>query len=305
MLAVYFFLHFSVLALSPLLLGAVLANEAVLDVSAQSEAILAEGHIFAMYALIDGFVCAYFSELAPIAVVVVLLAHLFVDELLFEHVLFLFDFADDIGSLLVSAEGALDNSVVFDFVLGPLTEAIQMEGVPADSGAGGSSIALDDLHVAYGAKVVIVLILLLKDHVAPRDLDFGIFEEIFDFVIVDSSIGDDISELLVVIFVAEDEGVVFGDVEDIGEGVQGMDAVPVVGTFAGALELIADSDLKLGAVYVFEYEAGSASDTNKVKLLSALEQHLDFLFFQLLGFLFARLRHTTINIIRSSLPFWN
>jgi hypothetical protein len=56
-----------------------------------------------VYALVDCFAGAYFSELAAITVVVVLLAYLFVDELLFEHVLFLFDLADDIGSFLVSA----------------------------------------------------------------------------------------------------------------------------------------------------------------------------------------------------------
>lgn len=135
MVAVELLLHFPVFALAPLLLCALLADEAVFDVSSEAEAVFAEGDVFAVYALVDGFVGAYFPELATVAVVVVLLSDLFVDELLFDHVLLLFDLADDIWCLLVAAQRAFHHSVVLDLVLGPLAETLQVERVPAYSRA--------------------------------------------------------------------------------------------------------------------------------------------------------------------------
>lgn len=215
-----------------------------------------------MHTFVDCFVCSDFPELASIAVVIVLLPYFFIDNLLFEHILFLFNLANDIWGLLVSAKRTFDNSIVFDFVFGPLAKTVQMESIPANRSTRSSCITFDDLHVTYGAKVIFILILFFEDDIAPWDLDFGIFKEIFDFVVMYSSIGDDISEFLVIVFVPEDEGVVFGDVEDVGECVEGVYTVPVVGIFAGALEFIADGDFELGAVYIFKNKASSACDAN-------------------------------------------
>ena len=53
-------------------------------------------------------------------------------------------------------------------MVGPLGEALEMEGIPADSVAGGDGVALDDLHVADRAEVVlIILIILLNYHILP------------------------------------------------------------------------------------------------------------------------------------------
>lgn len=156
--------------------------------------------------------------------------------------------------------------------------------------------------MADRTQVILVFVFLLQDDIATRDLDFGILQEILDLVVVDSAVGDDVSEFLVVVFMPEDERVVLGNVEDIGKSIERVDAMAIVGGLARALQLIADRDLELGAVDVLEDEASAAGDADKVKLLPSLQQHFDFLLLQLLCFLFVRLRHTTINIIRSSRP---
>jgi hypothetical protein len=89
-----------------------------------------------------------------------------------------------------------------------------VEGVSADGGAGGGGVALDYLHVADCAKVIIILIFLFfDDDIPPGYFDFGVFEEVAEFVVVDAAVGDDVPELFVVVGVAEEEGVVGRDVE--------------------------------------------------------------------------------------------
>lgn len=90
---------------------------------------------------------------------------------------------------------------------------------------------------------------------------------------------------------------VFREVENVGEDVESMDALSAVGFLAGALQLVADGDFELGAMNIFQNEAGPSGDTNQVVLLLFLKKHLDLFNLQLQIFLAICLRHTTINII--------
>ena len=92
-----------------------------------------------------------------------------------------------------------------------------MEGVHAYGGAGGDCIAFDDLHVADGAEIVIIVLvlILLDDHVLAGEADLDVFEEVGDLVVVDASVGDDVAEFLVGVGVPEEEWVVGGEVEDL------------------------------------------------------------------------------------------
>jgi hypothetical protein len=92
---------------------------------AKFEAILAEGDILAMDALIDCLVGANLPEFAAITIIIILFAaNLFGDKLFLKFVLFLFDFPHDIWCFLIPAEWTLDNPIIFKFVFGPLHEAL-------------------------------------------------------------------------------------------------------------------------------------------------------------------------------------
>lgn len=129
-----------------------------------------------MNTFVNGLIGAKLSELTSIAIVIVLFSNFFVDELIFQHIFFFSDFTNDIRSFFIPAKRALDYSIVFEFVLGPLTKAIQMKSVFTDSGTGSSDIAFDDLHMTDCTYVVFIFVLVFLDnHIAARDLDFCIF----------------------------------------------------------------------------------------------------------------------------------
>ena len=226
-LAVCLFLALAVLALPPLLFPAELADEAVAHVASKLEAELAERHILAVHALVDRFIGLDLLELAPIAVIIILLAYFLVDHLFLMLDLLLPYLLDDFRRLLVPAERTLDDAVVVHLVLGPLREALEMEGVHADGGAGGDCIALDDLHVADGAEVVVVVLVLvlLDDHILAGEADLDVLEEVRDLVVVDAAVGDDVAQFLVGVGGAEEERVVGGEVEDLQQRVEGVHAV--------------------------------------------------------------------------------
>ncbi len=147
-------------------------------------------------------------------------------------------------------------------MFGPLAEAVQVKGVPTDGSASCSGIALDDLHVANSAQILFVLVFFFENNVSAGYFDFGVLEKVFYFVVVNSATGDDVSEFFIVVAVSKEQGVVFWDVEDVREYVESVWALMIIGFFAGAFEFVADGDLKLGAVNVFEDEAGPAGDAD-------------------------------------------
>ena len=175
----------------------------MLDVLAQLETVFTKSDIFTMHAFVDGLAASDLPELTPVTVVVELLANFLVDLLLFEHVLFLPDLPDDICWLFITAEGAFDHIIVLHLVLGPLAEAFEVEGVAADGVAGGGCVAFDDLHVADGTEKILIFIIFLDDDIFPEHLDLSVLQKLLDLVIVDPSVGDDISELLIVVFVSK------------------------------------------------------------------------------------------------------
>ena len=146
-----------------------------------------------------------------------------------------------------------------------------MEVIFADSGAGSDSIAFDDLHVANSAEIiVIILILLLNNDILAQDAGFYVFyvfEEIGYFVVVNPAVGDDVSQFFVGVCVAEEEGVLVGEVKNFDEGVESVGAVLLGGWVAGALEFVADGEFEFGAMDVLKDEAGAPSDANQVKFL--------------------------------------
>ena len=100
--------------------------------SSKFKTVLTQSDIFAMDTLIYSLISSNLPELTSITIIIILFAYFFVDELFFEHVLFLFDLADYLGCLLVPAQRTFHHSVVLYLVFGPLTETVEMEGVPAN-----------------------------------------------------------------------------------------------------------------------------------------------------------------------------
>ena len=139
------------------------------------------------------------------------------------------DFLDNFWGFLIPAERTLDGSIILHFMLGPLCETLKMEVIFADGGAGSDSIAFDDLHVANSAEIiVIILILLLNNDILAQDAGFYVFyvfEEIGYFVVVNPAVGDDVSQFFVGVCVAEEEGVLVGEVKNFDEGVESVGAV--------------------------------------------------------------------------------
>lgn len=107
-------------------------------------------------------------------------------------------------------------------MFGPLAEAVQVKGVPTDGSASCSGIALDDLHVANSAQILLVLVFFLENNVSAWYFDFGVLEKVFYFVVVNSTTGDDVSEFFIVVAVSKEQGVVFRDVEDVREYVESV-----------------------------------------------------------------------------------
>lgn len=84
----------------------------------------------------------------------------------------------------------------------------------------------DYFHHADSTHILIFIIFFLFFH----DDSFGdslldTLEKIGNFVGVNHPVGDDVSQLLICVFILEKEIVLVGDVEDFCENVDGVDAV--------------------------------------------------------------------------------
>ena len=101
----------------------------------------------------------------------------------------------------------------------PLTEALQMKSIPTNSRTGSSSIAFDYLHVTNGAKIIFIFIFLLENNIFSQYFDFGVFEKLLDFVIMNTSICNDVSELFIIVFMPEKKVVVFREIENISQNI--------------------------------------------------------------------------------------
>ena len=65
---------------------------------------------------------------------------------------------------------------------------------------------------------------------------------------------------------------IFGQVEDISEGVQGMHALLAIALFAGAFQFISYGYFEFGAMDIFQDKAGPSCNTHDVIFLLALQQ---------------------------------
>lgn len=188
---------------------------------AQFEAIIAKSHIFAINALINSLIRIDFPELAAITVIVVFLASdLFGNLLLLDLILFLLDFSHNLWRFFITAEWAFDNPILFDLMLGPLRKALQMKGVATNSGAWSSGITFYDLGVANCTEIIVFFILLFDYHVSSWHLYLDIFQEIWDFVLVDTTIGDDVPQLFVIISMSKKKRIVVGYIKNLCENIK-------------------------------------------------------------------------------------
>lgn len=262
-------------------------------VAAELEAKFAEGHVLTVHAFVYRLIGLYFLELASIAVIIILLADFLIDHLLLMLDLLLPDLLDDLWWFLIPAERTLDDAIVVHLVLGPLREALEVEGVHADSGAGGDCIAFYDLHVADSAEIVVVVLVLvlLNDHILAGEADLDVFQEIGDLVVVDAAVGDDVPEFFIGVGGPEEERVVGGEVEDLEERMEGVHAV-LRGGIAGAFELVADGDLEFYSFGVFENKTSTPRYAHQVELLELGDEGLGLAALELLLLLGLRLRHT-------------
>jgi len=145
------------------------------DVPTKLETALAECDILTKDTLVYSLTSSNLSELTPITVIHELFAYFFIELLLLEHVLLLFNLPDNIGCLLISTKRALNYIIIFHLMLSPLTETFQMKCVSTNSCTGGCRIIFDNLHVTDGTQIIFILILLLNDHISSVDFYLGVF----------------------------------------------------------------------------------------------------------------------------------
>ena len=230
-----------------------------------------------MHTFVNCLLTSYLSKLASITVIVVLFSYLFIDLLLLYHVLLLFDLSYYICWFLISTKRTLHNIIVLHLMLCPLTKALKVKSISTDSMTRGSCITFDDLHVTDGTQKIFILIIFLHYHILSQHFYFGVFQKLFHFIVMDSSVSDYVSQLLIIIFVPEKQVVIFWEIEDVCENVESVQTLFSIGFFARTLELIADGDFKLGSMDVLKDKTSPSSNSNDIVFDFPLKQHFDFL----------------------------
>lgn len=141
-----------------------------------------------------------------------------------------------------------------------------MKSISTDVSAGGDGIAFDDLHVTNGAEILhIVFVFFFHNNVFLGNFFLDKPQKVENSIRVDSSIGDNVSEVFVSIFGLKQQLMVLRDVEDLSQDVQGVYAVVEAFIGAGAFDFVADGDFEFDSPEVFENEAGPAGDSDKVE----------------------------------------
>jgi hypothetical protein len=90
----------------------------------KTKAAFAKGDILAISTFVDSFNGLNFFQLASVAVVIVFLTYFFVDDLFLVLYNFLPNFFQNIRGFFISAERTFYNTVVFDFMVGPLSKTL-------------------------------------------------------------------------------------------------------------------------------------------------------------------------------------
>ena len=225
------------------------------------------------HAFVGILVVAYLLQLASLAIVVKLHAHLLADVLLLLLHLLLDQTHHELLVLLVSAQGAVDGQFTLRPVLCPLLKTLQMEPILAAGHALRDQIPSHHLLVADGAQIVLVLVRLLHNQLVllvigwPHEL-----QELGDLVLLDPVVRHHVSQFLVKIGGLPHKRVAGRDVEDLGEHEERVGAVVVALRAAGAFELVADGDLVLPVVQILEDEASVACDAGQVQSRKVFEE---------------------------------
>jgi hypothetical protein len=87
-----------------------------------------------------------------------------------------------------------------------------------------------------------ILSFLLEDHIVREFRPRLVIVQ--DVIVVYSTIGDNVTQLFICVFAAEEEGMIVEKVEDLHECIEKMRTMALIGV-AGALQLIPNRDLEL------------------------------------------------------------
>ncbi len=89
---------------------------------------------------------------------------------------FLPNFFDNLRRLFISTKRAFDQTIIFHLMFSPLCKAFQVKGVQANSGTSGGCITFNNLHVADGAKIILIIFFLFfNNDLISRNVDLNIF----------------------------------------------------------------------------------------------------------------------------------
>jgi len=127
---------------------------------------------------------------------------------------FLSNLFNNFWRFLISTKWTFNQSIIFKLMLSPLCKAFQMEGISAYCGTSCSCIAFNYLHVADGTKIIFVISFLFFDnHVFSRDIDLDIFQKIRHFIVMNSTICDDVSKFFICILLMKQQLVLIGQIK--------------------------------------------------------------------------------------------
>lgn len=148
-----------------------------------------------------------------------------------------------------------------------------MKGISTHVGAWRRRVTFYDLHVANGTQVLhIVFILLFENHAFLPNFFLNEPQKIRNSVRVNSSIRDDVSELLVTVPALKEQRIILRNVKNLSQNVQCVNAMIETLIWAGALDLIPNRNLEFNSSKVLKDEAGSARDPNKVEFFHFVQQ---------------------------------
>ena len=140
------------------------------------------------------------------------------------HVFFLTDLPYYLWRLFISTKRAFHHFVTYHLVFGPLRKALEMEGIPANCRTSCSGITSHYLSLTYCASILflIFIFILFDNDISSGHFNLSVSQKFFNFVVVNPTIGDNISKFFIIIFVSVEEGMILRKIEDVSEGVEGV-----------------------------------------------------------------------------------
>lgn len=153
------------------------------DVLAKVKACCTQRDILTKNALIHCLIGMDFSQLAPVTIVEELLPDFLIVFALDVLELFLLEFSEIFCWFPIPAQRALNDTLLAEFVLGPLGETLQMEHILTLGLASGNGVLLHNLHLTDRTDgfILVILFILLHDDL-PRYSFFDVLEKISDFI---------------------------------------------------------------------------------------------------------------------------